>query len=95
VLAGPYHLQERLLLPGMFNQNHGDDQDESSLAILHQAISGRALTTGGYYLFEFAPDFVPDEMQVLWERLIVEYSTRELSVESDRPLALSGLVSRF
>ena len=94
-LAGPYHLRQRLFRRDIFDRNCGDDQDESSLAILHQALSGRDPTGGGYYSFQFAPDFVHDEMQVLWERLMVEYSKRELSVKSDRPLALSGLVSRF
>jgi Heterokaryon incompatibility protein (HET) len=94
-LAGPYYRRPDSLFGASFDKRVGQRPDESTLIGLHESLSGRAPAADGYYAFQYAPDFVHDEMQAVWERVMVEYSKRRLSVKSDKLPALSGLASRF
>jgi hypothetical protein len=93
-LAGPYYHRVDLL-GSPFDRNQDNNLGKPSLTKIHQALAGRAPITNGNFCFQFAPSFVHDEMQALWEQIMEEYSKRKLSVVSDKLSALAGLASRF
>ncbi|KAF2127823.1 hypothetical protein P153DRAFT_387550 [Dothidotthia symphoricarpi CBS 119687] len=93
-LAGPYS-QGMNLASTPFDWISDHKPDRHWLAKMHQFLAGKAPITKGYFCFQFAPSFVHDEMQALWEQMMQEYSKRKLSVMSDKLSALAGLASRF
>jgi hypothetical protein len=93
-LAGPYYKRTELF-GATSSRKHDDEPDTPCLTEVHQALAGKAPITNGHFDFQFAPDFVHEEMQALWEQLMEEYSRRKLSVMSDKLSALAGLASRF
>jgi hypothetical protein len=93
-LAGPYYIRTRIFSTP-FSKKWDYKPDEPRLTKMYQALAGRPPITNGHFRFEFAPDFVHEEMQALWEQMMEEYSKRRLSVMSDKLSALAGLASRF
>jgi hypothetical protein len=93
--AGPYYYRADRTRSGLFDRSWGIEPGKPGLTKIHHALAGRASMTEGGFCFQFAPDFVHDEMQTLWEHIMEEYSKRKLSVVSDKLPALAGLASRF